>query len=168
MLARPGSSPSPNYPVGPIKCRSLSRRRAIAWTRLFLIQARRLPQHEMSERRGDGLGRVVLPRLRLESDDAPTLLDNRHVGVAVEGVAGAQVVDRQADRFGWRHAEFARHAHDRGRFEEGAGHAAVDGGQDRVADDFWRERHNQRAILADADAETTREWALGEWAGRIL
>jgi fermentation-respiration switch protein FrsA (DUF1100 family) len=26
----------------------------------------------MSERRGDGLGRVVLPRLRLESDDAPT------------------------------------------------------------------------------------------------
>ena len=65
-------------------------------------------------------------------------------------------------------AEVARHAGDRGGFEERAGHAAMDGGQDRVADDLWRERHNQRAILADADAETTREGAFGEWAVRIL
>ena len=37
---------------------------------LFLIRVRRLPQHEMPERRRDRFGRVVLPRLRLEGDDA--------------------------------------------------------------------------------------------------
>ena len=68
----------------------------------------------MAERRGDGPGGVVLPCLRLESDDAPALLDDRHVGVTVAGAAGAQVIDRQADRLGRRHAEFARHTHDRG------------------------------------------------------
>ena len=49
---------------------------AIARPRLFLIYARRLPQHEMAKRRSDGLGRVVLPGLRFESDDAPALLDD--------------------------------------------------------------------------------------------
>src|ERR1700738_4731045 len=123
----------------------------------------------MCEGGGDRLGRIVLPGLCRESDDAPALLDDRRLGIAVQWAARAQVVDRQADRLGQRQgAELARHTHNRRRFEEGSGHAAVDGGQDRVADDLWRERHDQRAIIADADAETTREGALGEWAGRIL
>src|SRR5207302_4405783 len=122
----------------------------------------------MTEGRGDRLGRILLPGLCLESDDAPALLDDRRPGVAVQREARAQVVDRQADRLGQRYgAELARHAHNRRRFEEGAGHAAVDGGQDRVADALWRERRHQRAFVADADAETTREGALGEWAGGI-
>ena len=48
----------------------------------------------MAERRGDRLGPVVLPGLRLEGHDAATLLDDGHVGVAVERAAGAQEVDR--------------------------------------------------------------------------
>src|SRR5258705_12958297 len=98
----------------------------------------------MTEGRGDWLGRIVLPSLCLESDDAPALLDDRRLGIAVQRAARAQVVDRQADRLGQRQgAELARHTHNRRRFEEGAGHAAVDGGQDRVADGLWRERHDQ-------------------------
>src|SRR6476660_740993 len=123
----------------------------------------------MTEGRGDRLGRIVLPGVCLESDDAPALLDDRRLGIAVQRAARAQVVDRQADRLGQRQgAELARHTYNRGRFEEGAGHAAVDGGQDRVADDLWREWHDKGAIVADADAETTREGAFGEWAGRIF
>src|SRR6516162_10607651 len=65
---------------------------------LFLVASRRLSQHEVTERRGDGLGRVFLPGLGFESYDAPALLDDRGVGVAVERATGAQVVDCQADR----------------------------------------------------------------------
>src|SRR5882757_6595300 len=138
-------------------------------TRLFLIRVRNLPQHEMTKRRRDRPGRVVLPGLRLESDDAAALLDDGHLGVAVQRAAGAQVIDRQADRFGQRrNAELAGHAHDRRRFKEGAGHAAVNRGQDRVADDLWRERHDEYAVFTDADTEAARERAVGEWAGGIV
>src|SRR5258708_37902103 len=56
----------------------------------------------MTEGRGDRLGRIVLPGLCLESDDAPALLDDRRLGIAVQRAARAQVVDRQADRLGQR------------------------------------------------------------------
>src|SRR5258706_12124688 len=63
----------------------------------------------MTEGRGDRLGRIVLPGLCLESDDAPALLDDRRLGIAVQRAARAQVVDRQADRLGQRQgAELAR------------------------------------------------------------
>ncbi len=50
--------------------------------------------------------------------------------------------------------------------------AAVDRGQDRIADDLWRERHHQRALSSSlvmvANAEPARERAVGEQAGRIV
>jgi hypothetical protein len=48
----------------------------------------RLPQHEMSKRRSDRFGRVVLPCLRFEGDDAAALLDDRDPGVAVQRAVG--------------------------------------------------------------------------------
>src|SRR5262249_1662880 len=60
------------------------------------------------------------------------------------------------------------HAHNRGRFEKSAGHAAVDSWKHRVADDLWREGHHKRAILVDANTETTREGTVGEKARRII
>jgi hypothetical protein len=48
----------------------------------------RLPQLEMSKRRSDRFGRVVLPCLRFEGDDAAALLDDRDPGVAVQRAVG--------------------------------------------------------------------------------
>src|SRR5581483_2511499 len=99
----------------------------------FLVRSRRLPQHEMAERRGDGLCGIFLPGLRLEGDDAPALLDDGDAGKTVERAARAQIVDGEADRL-WtgRSAELARDADDRRHLEKRAGHAAMDRGQDRV------------------------------------
>ena len=58
----------------------------------FLICAWRLPQHEMSERRSDRFGLVVLPCLRFEGDDVLNIesppmphpnVDNKTVKVIV-------------------------------------------------------------------------------------
>src|SRR4030088_2448808 len=78
------------------------RKADVVWTRLLLIDVRRAPKHEMTEGRGDRLGRIVLPGLCLESDDAPARLDDRRLGIAVQRAARAQVVDREADRLGQR------------------------------------------------------------------
>src|SRR5664279_4714603 len=123
----------------------------------------------MPERRRDRFCRIVLPGLRFESDDAAALLNDRHAGKTVQRAAGAQVIDGETDRL-WRgtNAELSRNPDNRGGFEKGAGHAAVNGGQHRVADDFWRERHDEGVVLADADAKTAGERAVDEHAGRIL
>src|SRR3954447_791434 len=64
-----------------------------AMNALFVLHRRRQPQHEMSERRGDRLGWIVLPGLRLERHDAPALLDDRDAGKTVQRAAGAQIID---------------------------------------------------------------------------
>src|SRR5262249_22943756 len=126
-------------------------------TDLFLARARHRPQHEMAKCRGNRLVGIVLPSLRLEGDDAPALLDNRDPGEAVERTAGAEVIDGQPDGFRRRRdAELAGNADDRRGFQEGAGHPAVDRGQDRVADDALRERHHEAAVATYADAEEAR------------
>src|SRR5581483_1599469 len=107
----------------------------------------------MPECRGDGLGWIVLPGLRLESDDAPALLDDGDAGETVERAARAKIIDGEADRLrARRRAELARDTDDRRCFQKGAGHAAMDCGEDRIADDLLRERHHEAAILAHADA----------------
>src|SRR3954471_8973820 len=89
-------------------CASLTRSTLPA---LFSTVARRPPQHEMAECRGDRFCRVVLPGLGLERDHASALLDDRGTGVTVERAAGAQVVDGEPDRLGQRRdAELARDA----------------------------------------------------------
>src|SRR5262245_53053505 len=138
-------------------------------TGLFLVHARHRPQHEMAKCRGDGLAGIVLPGLRLEGDDAPALLDDRDAGKTVERAAGAQIVDGEPDRFRRSgHAELAGDANDRRGFQEGAGHAAMDRRQDRVADDALRERHHEAAVATYADAEEARERAVGKETSRIL
>src|SRR4051794_15211386 len=137
--------------------------------RLFLVVSGRRPQHEMAEGSGDRLVRIVLPGPRLEGDDAPALLHDRDVGEGVERAARAQIVDGESDRFGQSgRAELARHAEDRGGLEEGAGHAAMDRRQDRIADDLWRERHRQCVVVVDANAEAACERTVGERAVRIV
>src|SRR3954471_21249811 len=120
--------------------------------RLFLVVSGRRPQHEMAEGGGDRLVCIVLPGPRPEGADSPSLFHDRDVGERVERAARAEIVDGQSDRLGQcGGAELARHSEDRGGLEEGAGHAAMDRGQDRIANDLWRERHCQCVVMVDAN-----------------
>src|SRR5260370_1204596 len=84
----------------------------------------------MTEGRGDRLGRIVLPGLCLESDDAPALLGGRRLGIAVQRAARAQVVGRQGDRLGdAQSGRPGQHNRDSRRVEEGARPEARDGGR---------------------------------------
>ncbi len=134
-----------------------------------LVFVHHLPQLEMPERRRDRLGRIVLPGLRLERDNALSLPDDGDICKAVEAASRTQIVDGQPDRLGWCcDAELARDADDGRCLQECAGHAAMDGGENRIADDLARERHVQHAARGGADAEAANERTVGEWARGVF
>src|SRR6516165_2899516 len=97
----------------------------------------------MAERGRNRLLPIVLPGSCFEGNNAPTLLDDRHVSVTVQCAARPQIIDRQSNRLRGRSgAEVTGDADDRGRFQEGTGHAAMNCGQEWTADDLWREWHH--------------------------
>ena len=112
---------------------------------------------------------LVLPGFCAYVADAPAVLGDDGAGVSVDRFAGAQIVDADVDGLGQVFAFGLEHQLNHGRhFEKGADDAAVQCGQNRVADQLLAEAQDRRQLgplAVDLDAEKA---AIGNRIDELL